>query len=56
MQLADDHTLDCAPPPPAKGDGRVYTIWLQAMDAAENVSELFPVKVAVPHDQRRTAR
>jgi len=52
MQVIDDHTVNLRATRTGQGAGRVYTIWLQAIDAAENLSVPFPVTVTVPHDQR----
>jgi len=52
MQILDDHSVNLRAARIGRGEGRIYTIWLQAIDAAENISEPFPVEVTVPHDQR----
>jgi len=51
MQIVGDHTVSLRAARSGDGEGRVYTIWLQAADAAGNFSELFPVTVTVPHNQ-----
>lgn len=52
MGFVDEHTVKLRATRFGKGDGRVYTVWLQASDAAGNLSEMFPVEVTVPHDRR----
>jgi hypothetical protein len=56
MELLDGHTVNLRAARSGRGSGRVYTVWLQASDADENLSDLFPVEVIVPHDQRNRAR
>jgi len=56
MQILDDHSVNLRAARIGRGEGRIYTIWLQAIDAAENISEPFPVEVTVPHDQRRKVK
>lgn len=51
MQIVDDHTVKLRATRSGNGTGRVYTLWLQAQDAAGTVSEPYPVAVTVPHDR-----
>ena len=48
MRIVDDHTVDLRATRSGSGYGRVYTVWLQATDAAGNLSQPFAVEVTVP--------
>ena len=50
MQITDEHTVSLRAARSGKGTGRVYTVWLQATDKAEQSSEWFAVEVFVMHD------
>ena len=56
MQLLGNHTVSLRATRSGNGAGRVYTIWLQAVDAAGNLSEPYPVEIAVQHNQRGESR
>jgi hypothetical protein len=47
--ITGDHTVKLRAERSGKGNGRIYTITVQATDAAGNVSELKSVTVTVPH-------
>jgi CHRD domain len=51
-QITGNHTLKLRAERAGNGNGRVYTITLQAQDAAGNVSAGKTVTVTVPHSQR----
>ena len=48
IEIVDEHTVELRAIHNPRGKGRVYTVWLQAEDEAGNLSQLFPVEVAVP--------
>jgi hypothetical protein len=50
-QILGDHSVDLRAERPGNGSGRVYTIFIQAVDAAGNLSATNSVTVTVPHDQ-----
>ncbi len=52
IKIVDDHKVLLRATRSGKsGEGRVYTLWLQATDAAGSESKLMPVRVIVTHDQ-----
>jgi hypothetical protein len=50
-QMLGDHALKVRAERSGQGSGRVYTITIQAVDGAGNLSELATTTVTVPHDQ-----
>jgi len=55
-QIVDHHVVSLRATRSGQGEGRVYTIWLQAIDAGENLSEPLALTVCVLHDRRNTGR
>lgn len=55
IEIVDDHTVRLRAARHWRGDGRTYTIWLQAMDDAGHVSDFHPVEVTVPRYYRQRA-
>jgi hypothetical protein len=52
IKIVDDHKVLLRATRSGKSEeGRVYTLWLQAIDAAGNESRPMPIRVLVPHDQ-----
>lgn len=51
--ITGDHTVNLRAERSGRGNGRIYTITVQATDAAGNVSELKTVTVTVPHSRGR---
>jgi hypothetical protein len=51
--ITGDHTVSLRAERSGRGNGRIYTITVQAMDAAGNVSEQKSVTVTVPHSRGR---
>jgi hypothetical protein len=56
IHVVDDHTVELRASRGGQREGRIYTIWLQAVDGADNLSEPFPVHVTVPHNAGRGRR
>jgi hypothetical protein len=50
-EIIGDHALKVRAERSGQGSGRVYTITIQAVDSAGNVSEPATTTVTVPHDQ-----
>jgi CHRD domain len=51
--ITGDHTVSLRAERSGRGNGRIYTITIQATDAAGNVSDPKSVTVTVPHSQGR---
>lgn len=52
VQVLNEHTVALRATRSGNGGGRTYTLWLEAEDAAGNVSAFYPINVDVIHDQR----
>lgn len=50
-QILDDHSVNLRAERSGPGSGRIYTIWLQAVDSVGNLSATNTITVKVPHDQ-----
>lgn len=51
VQIVDAHRVNLAASRLGKGNGRVYTIWVQAQNELGTLSKAVSIDVVVPHDQ-----
>lgn len=52
IQIVENHSVRLAASRSGKGNGRIYTIWVQAQNESGNLSKAVSLQVLVPHDKR----